>query len=360
MPIDARCMNLIVGVLKVNLIKVIAPGMLSTFQDLGRQNYQQFGMPVAGSMDKFAHKTANLLVGNDEAEAVLEMTIMGASLEFEEEAVIALTGADMSPKINGEISVGMWRSVHIKRGDKLSFGNVTNGCRCYMAISGGYDILEVLDSKSTYTRGGIGGYFGRGLKKGDVIGFNKGKLDLEKLLGRFIRAAHIPSYSNNIELRVILGPQEEAFTQKGIADFVSETYKISNECDRMGYRLDGKKIEHVASADVISDGIVSGAVQVPAHGNPIIMLSDCQTTGGYTKIAHVITSDLPKIAQSKAGDEVRFKAIDVDEAHSIYLENIKLLEQIKEELNQMKLVSEKNMRLRIFNKLFDVKVNEIL
>ncbi|WP_175438383.1 biotin-dependent carboxyltransferase family protein [Fusibacter sp. 3D3] len=340
-------------------IKVIAPGLFSTIQDLGRLNYQQYGMPVSGSMDKFAHHVANLLVGNAEHEALIEMTILGGTFIFEEDAVIAITGANMSPLINRAVEAEMWRSVHIKKGDQLSFGSAKMGCRTYLAIAGGFDVADTLESKSTYTRGGLGGYKGRAFKKDDEIGLKKHRLNLGHLEGRFIRAEHIPNYASDIVLNVVLGPQEDAFTAKGIADFFCETFKISNEFDRMGYRLEGKKIEHVDSADIISDGIVSGAVQIPAHGNPIIMLSDCQTTGGYTKIAHVITSDLPKLAQAKAGDSIKFKALDVNEAHEQYRKAMAKYEVIRAELETLRLAPERNLRLKLMDKIFNVKVNEI-
>ncbi|MBF4695249.1 5-oxoprolinase subunit C family protein [Fusibacter ferrireducens] len=340
-------------------IKVIAPGLFSTIQDLGRLNYQQYGMPVSGSMDHFAHKIANLLVGNAEDEALIEMTILGGQFEFKADVLVAITGANMSPMINGQLEVGMWRSVRIKKGDRLTFGPAHNGCRTYLAIAGGYEIENTLESKSTYTRGSLGGYKGRTFKKEDEIKLKTHKLKLENLEGRFVRAEHIPTYTSELELNVVLGPQEEAFTAKGIADFFSETFKITNEFDRMGYRLEGKKIEHVNSADIISDGIVSGAVQIPAHGNPIIMLSDCQTTGGYTKIAHVITVDLSKLAQAKAGDVIKFKALDIEEAHQLHRESAEKYEIIKAELDQFQLAPERNMKLKLMHKVFNVKVNEI-
>ena len=264
-------------------IKVINPGMYTTVQDLGRMGYQQYGVSVSGSMDQFAHRLANLLVGNDQNEAVLEMTIIGGTYTFEEDVFIAITGADMNPMLNSKTSVGMWRIVSVNKGDQIMFNAAKNGCRCYLAVAGGFDLPEVLGSKSTYVRGKLGGFEGRTLKKDDVIHINETNEDSKDLIGRFVDAKFIPKYEEMIELRVVLGPQDDAFTKKGISDFFSGKYKVSNEFDRMGYRLEGKEVEHLSSADIISDGIVKGAVQIPGQGKPIIMLADCQTTGGYTK-----------------------------------------------------------------------------
>lgn len=340
-------------------IRVINPGMYTTIQDLGRRDYQQHGMPVSGSMDEFAHGIANLLVGNKQSEAVLEMTILGGTYVFEEDTFIAITGADMNPIINGKHSVGMWRAVHVNKGDQIMFNAVKSGCRTYLSVAGGFDVPEVLGSKSTYVRGKLGGFKGRQLKKEDMIPLNKSYNMSENLAGRFIDVGFIPQYKEMIELRVVLGPQDDAFTRQGIADFFSATYKVSNEFDRMGYRLEGKKIEHISSADIISDGIVKGAVQIPGHGNPIIMLADCQTTGGYTKIAHVISSDLPKIAQAKAGDQIRFVAIDISEAHDVLKEKEKIIDEIILQFSQRKLKEEKDLKLKINNQSFTVKINEI-
>jgi len=340
-------------------IKVIKPGMYTTVQDLGRIGYQEYGMPVSGSMDHFAHRLANLLVGNAQDEAVLEMTIMGGTYQFKEDAFIAITGADMNPKLNGKRQIGMWRAVSLKKGDQISFGAVKAGCRSYLAVAGGFDLPLVMGSKSTYVRGRLGGLNGRQLMKDDELSLNQRKRSEEELKGRFVQARSIPVYERSVELRVVLGPQEDFFTKKGIADFFSSAYQVSKEFDRMGYRLEGKKVEHESSADIISDGIVRGAVQVPGHGNPIIMLADCQTTGGYTKIAHVITTDLWKIAQLKSGDKIRFKAVDVGEAHEILKMQEQSINEIIDGFNCKRLKEDKDLRLCINNKAFEVKVNEV-
>ncbi len=338
-------------------IRVNNPGMYTTVQDLGRKDYEQYGMPVSGSMDQYAHRVANLLVGNKESEAVFEMTILGATYTFEEDTVISITGANMMPMLNNKTQVGMWRSILICKGDTIKFNGAKSGCRCYLAIAGGIDVPKVMGSKSTYVRAQIGGFEGRPIKKEDMIAISES--ELVQLNGRFINSKYIPKYDKKIELRVVLGPQDDAFTKNGIEIFFNSIYKVSNEFDRMGYRLEGKKIEHEKPADIISDGIVKGAIQIPGHGNPIIMLSDCQTTGGYTKIAHVISSDLWKIAQAKSGDEIRFKSIDVYESHEIFKKQEQSIEEIKLQFGLMKLEKDKNLKLMINNKSFTVKINEI-
>jgi len=310
-------------------IRVINPGMYSTIQDLGRMEFQQFGVPTAGSMDTYAHRISNLLVGNPENSPVLELTAFGGTYEFGETTIISITGGDMSPKRNGCETLKMWRTLVMNAGDQLSFAGARKGFRTYVSVVGGFNVPSALKSKSTYVRARLGGVEGRQLKRDDFLEYHDVKFDPLELLGRFVRAHQIPVYENELILKVILGPQDDDFTRKGIADFFSNKYIVSSESDRMGYRLEGKKIEHVLSADIISDGIMKGAVQIPGHGNPIIMLSDCQTTGGYTKIAHVISSELWKIAQLKAGDSIQFKAVDIEEAHEILDRRSKTFEEIE-------------------------------
>lgn len=340
-------------------IEVLNPGMYSSIQDLGRVGYEKYGVPVSGSMDHYAHRLANILVGNEESASVLEMTMLGATLKFNQACVIAITGADMAPVMNDGVPVGMWRTVLINPGDTLKLGGVKSGCRSYLAVAGSFTTADVLGSASTYVRGKFGGHEGRPLKKGDALEVGAPTFGLESLQGRFIQADLVPHYEESLELRVTLGPQEEAFSREGIGTFFSSEYKVTSEFDRMGYRLEGDKVAHETSADIISDGIVRGAVQIPGHGNPIIMLSDCQTTGGYTKIAHVITSDLWKIAQAKAGDVIRFKHVDIDHAQDAFCDAEKTFEGVMNTLDKRKLGKDRDLKLSFLGKMFSVKVNEI-
>ena len=287
-------------------IKIISPGLLTLVEDSGRYGYQQYGVPVSGVMDTFSHRVSNILVGNDELEAVLEVTMMGPHIEFSDQMVIAVTGGNLSPELNGA-AIPMWESILVQKGDQLTFRGLKSGCRSYIAFSGGISVPDIMGSKSTYTRGNIGGYEGRALKTGDVLEIGTPRENLNKLSGRKTPAEFIPVYPNTIELKVTIGPQDDCFTPEGMQTFLSSIYDVTNEFDRMGYRLSGEKIQHVEGGDIISDGIAMGAVQVPGHGQPIIMLADRQTTGGYTKIANVIWTDLPKIAQAKPGDKIRFE-----------------------------------------------------
>lgn len=296
-------------------IRIQQPGLFTTVQDLGRWGYGQFGMSVAGAMDAYAMRVGNILLGNPENAPVLEMTLLGPSLIFDGNAYFTLTGADLQPSLNGQ-SIDMW-NVHLARsGDRLTFGGTSSGCRAYFAVAGGFDVLLVMGSASTYLRGTLGGYQGRALQAGDRLASKP--LSSPALPGFTLPKDKLPDYHDTI--RVILGPQDDAFTQEGLNTFFSAEYIVSPQADRMGYRLEGPQIEHADSADIISDGIALGAIQVPSHGQPIIMLADRQTTGGYTKIANVISVDIPSVAQKKPGDTLRFEQISIEDAQQLYRE----------------------------------------
>jgi len=305
----------------VSDVTVIKPGMLSTVQDSGRKGYQQYGVTVSGVMDAYAYRMANWLVGNQEGEAALEITLLGPTLEISRDMVVAVTGGDLGPKLNGS-PMAQWTGVAVQAGDAISFSGVKSGCRSIIAFSGGIQVQLLMGSRSTYTRGVIGGFKGRALRQGDVLTIGQTITAREKLLGRKGNPhSFLPiSSTEPLVVRVVPGPQEEAFTEEGLAAFYTESYQVSTESDRMGCRLTGTAIAHKTGADIISDGIAMGAIQVPGHGCPIVMMADRQTTGGYTKIANVITVDLPKMAQVKPGDHVRFKAVSVEKAQRLLLE----------------------------------------
>lgn len=296
----------------MKVIKIIEPGLLTTIQDNGRSGYQQFGMPVGGAMDIFSMQLANWLVGNHRFEAALEATLMGPKIEFNDTQRIAITGGNLLPQINGS-NVSNYTQLKVKKGDVLSFRGPVSGARTYIAINGGFKIPEVMGSKSTYLRAALGGYHGRQLVHGDIIQLNNTKLPNKRTLPEeFIKE----NYDTTI--RVILGPDQEMFTNQGIVTFLSRNYKITHQSDRMGYRLDGEKIEHSDKADIISSGLQLGTIQVPADGQPIIMMADRQTTGGYARIANAITVDIPKLAQLKPGDEVTFSKVPAQYAQQLY------------------------------------------
>lgn len=305
------------------------PGVLTTIQDEGRYGYEQFGMSPAGPMDGKAFRTANLLVGNSMGESALEATVLGPALRFDQDNVIALTGADMGPTLNGR-PCSMYQAVAVKAGDQLKLGAARTGCRSYLAFAGGLDVPQVMGSRATALQNQVGGYQGRKLAKGDVVGFRVPNPALP-----LPRIAPIPAPAGReVTIRVILGPQDDAFTEEGVRTFLSRPYTVSKDFDRMGCRLEGPVIQHKTDGNIISDGMVTGAIQVPTSGQPIIMLAERQTVGGYTKIATVIAADLPLVGQRKTGDVIRFQAVTVKEAHALWRAFHQELEGLKVRLEQ--------------------------
>lgn len=308
-------------------ISVINPGILTTIQDSGRYGYQELGIPVSGVMDDYNYRLANILVGNDLDEAVFETTYFGPMIKFNEDLIIAITGADMSAKIDG-VDAPMFETIKVKAGQTLQFGKLKEGIRGYIAFGGKIDVPVVNGSKSTHTKTKMGGIDGRALKAKDEIKIIKNK---NKTMRR-IPEKYIPHISRFNILRVVLGPQDDYFTEKGINDlFRSGGYQVTKDFDRMGIRLKGTAIEHKETADIISDGTNFGSIQVPANGQPIILVADRQTTGGYTKIGTVITPDLPKLAQMSFLDKVLFDEVSIEEAEKATREYKTNFEKIKEE-----------------------------
>jgi len=299
-------------------LEVLEGGMLTTVQDLGRYGYQRYGVPVAGAMDPCALQVANALVENSLDEAALETTIVGPTLRATESCLIAVTGADLSFRVNGR-PLPLWMAVFVRRGWIIEFGGRKTGCRAYLAVAGGIDVPPIMGSKSTYLRGGFGGFQGRALRGGDLIPVGQTAFHLPSLAGKEFPQGRIRGYSDAPEVHVVLGPQDDYFTEEGITTFLSSEYEVTPTSDRMGYRLQGPEIAHKGRADIISDGIVLGAVQVPADRQPIVLMADRQTTGGYPKIATVISADVPLLAQCMPGaSTVTFKAITVEEAQACY------------------------------------------
>ena len=299
------------------MITVLQPGLLSTIQDDGRQDYLAFGLPRAGVMDRYASRMANLLCGNPFSAAVIEMTIMGGAFSFERPCRIALCGADMGPRLNGA-AIDNWTAVEVSKGDLLETSYATSGCRSYLAVSGGFNVPVVMGSRSTYIRAAIGGVEGRALRKNDRIPL--GEMPPLPTGPRRLDPIFIPEYTDKIRLRIMLGPQEDLFHEDGIKTFLQGEYRVTDEADRMGYRLEGPAIRHLDKADIVSDALGRGAVQVPGSGQPIVMMSDCGTTGGYAKIATVIGADLWKLAQARPQDSVRFSRCTDQEAVAALLE----------------------------------------
>ena len=310
--------------------RVLKGGMLTTIQDLGRYGYQSQGFSVAGVMDARSFKIANLLIDNPENEAVLEITLIGPTLEFTSETIIAITGGDFSPTINGE-PAPMYTAIYMKKGDVLAFGSARTGTRGFIAFSSYLDVPVVMGSRCTNLKSGTGGFKGRKLIENDYIGFRIKRRYLPYFLSR-----HLPPESfdeTNATLRVVMGPQDDMFTKQGIETFLTEEYIVTSDFDRMGCRLEGPFIAANGKTDIISDGIAYGAIQVPSHGKPIVLLSDRQTTGGYAKIGAVISVDIPKLVQRKTDHKIRFRKVTVEEAQALYRAEVEELEDMRKAIH---------------------------
>lgn len=313
-------------------ISVVTPGLLTTVQDEGRIGYQQFGVSPAGPMDTQSFYLANILVGNRRSEGTLEMTFMGPTLAFEEDNIVAITGANMSPKLN-DIPIPMYQALLVKRGDTLAFSMTNgNGCRAYISFAGGLDIPIVMGSKSTLVRNQLGGINGRKLEKGDKIGFTEPITRLPNMGLRKLAPENFPK--KEVRLRVVTGPQDNDFSEEELRSFFWYGAEITNEFDRMGCRLEREiPLHHKGDGNIITDGIAFGSIQVPPNGQPIIMLADRQSTGGYSKIGTVISVDLPKLAQSISGYKVRFVRVGIQLAQELYIRRRNELKRLEDVLN---------------------------
>ncbi len=307
-------------------IRILKAGMMTTVQDMGRTGYQSQGFPVAGVMDVRSFQIANLLLDNPENEAVLEFTLIGPTLEFTSETLIAITGGDFQPMLNGE-PAPMYTALYINKGDVLKFGSARTGSRGYIAFSSYLKVPVVMGSRCTNMKSSIGGFKGSKLKEGDYIGFRIKRRYLPFFLSRHL---DLDEYDQEeAVIRVVMGPQDDMFSRQGIETFLNSEYTVTSDFDRMGCRLEGPFIARKENTDMISEGIAFGSIQVPAHGKPIILLADRQTTGGYPKIATVASVDIPKVVQRKTDHKLTFKAVCVEEAQALYLEAL-------EELNEMR------------------------
>ena len=278
-------------------------------------------------MDTFALRAGNALLGNDDNAACIEATVLGPRIELLADTRIAITGANVGPRLDKE-PIPMWQAVPVRKGSRLEFRSPKDGMRAYLAVDGGIDVPQVMGSRATYIKAAIGGVKGRPSRAGDILSAFAEEPSIQTSPGAFPTDA-IPKYGSSHELRVVLGPQSAAFTNRGIDTFLSRTYTVSIHSDRMGYRLEGEPIEHTVGPDVISDGTPLGSIQVPGDGQPIILLADRGTTGGYTKIATVISPDLSEVAQAMPGHTITFKSVSVDEAQAAYREQEDLLQSIR-------------------------------
>jgi biotin-dependent carboxylase-like uncharacterized protein len=294
------------------VIRVLDPGPLTTVQDLGRRGALRSGIPESGPVDHAAFVLANRLVGNPDAAAGLECTLVGPRLEIRRHGVVAATGAAMALTVNDR-EAPRWCAVRVRAGDVVRLGPAESGVRGYLAFAGGIDVPLVLGSRATYLRGTLGGYNGRALRRGDELSWGAGRPHA----ARRVRPASIPVYARDTTARVVLGPQADRFTAHGIRTFLEESYEMLPQSDRMGARLRGPAIGHARGHDIISDGVPLGGVQVVGDGQPIVLLVDRQSTGGYTKIATVCSFDIGRIGQVRPGERVRFAEVRVAEAHEL-------------------------------------------
>lgn len=305
------------------MISILKPGLLTTIQDLGRYGYQKDGVVVGGAMDTYSHRVANILVGNDENAPTIEMTLIGATIQFSRDSLIAITGGNLSPTIDNK-RLPMWRPILIRKNQILRFGECIDGCRAYLSLAGGIWIPKVLGSASTYARAKMGGWHGRPLKAGDQIPLG----DLQGLSKKIMEEVHlegspkwsIPPRNRTPFIRVIKGREFHAFTRESQNLLFNSEFQITPASDRMGYRLSGPALLLKEKKEMLSEAVDFGTIQVTSDGKPVILLADRQTTGGYPKIAHVISADLPILAQMKPGDRIRFKEVALEEAQALLRE----------------------------------------
>ncbi len=292
----------------VNALQVLSPGIQSTVQDLGRHGYGRYGVAPSGALDGFALRIANLLVGNREDEAGLETTLMGLTLQALTDMLVAVTGANLQLRLNGK-PLQMWCSHIICKGDVLTFSGAASGFRAYLSVGGGIGVPRIMGSKSTNLPSCFGGLHGRALQKDDILAVADPGENLS-LAERCLPPDWIPAYPARWTLRVLWGPQDHHFSAEGRQTFCSHAYMLSPDSDRTGIRLQGPAVHSRTdiAESIISEGVVAGAIQVPGDGQPIIILGET-VTGGYRKIATVISADLPLLGQMKPGDAVQFKAI---------------------------------------------------
>lgn len=315
----------------MNSITVLKPGAQTQLQDGGRFGWQRFGVPVGGAMDLWSHRVANLLAGNAEDEATLEILLMGPSLRFEAPACIALCGADLSAQVAGE-PLPMYERIQLPAGAQLDFGRRVNGLRCYLAVQGGWAVPPVMGSRSTFVRGGFGGFQGRALRKGDVLPIGGGRpapLPPAVLPDEVSVPVPLAAAQAVTPVRIVPGEHAALFSPEVHALMVQATYQLSPQSDRMGYRLEGPALPRLPGGELISEGVSFGTVQVPPDGQPIVLMAERQSAGGYPKIAHVASVDLPLLAQMAPRQALRFVPITLAQAQALHLERERQLQALR-------------------------------
>jgi antagonist of KipI len=311
-------------------LEVIEANGLATIQDLGRIGWKRFGVPSSGPMDVFAFRAANALAGNSAGQAVIEIGLGDITFRAQRDSVIAVAG------VGYELSVyiwdfPLWSSYYVRAGWMIRLRKMDFGMWAYLAIAGGIQSQPILGSSSTYLRGQLGGLQGRQLQIGDLIRAGNPSHLLNELAARTLPKENHPAYEDHPTVDVIMGPQQNYFTSESIEMFLSSEYAVSTASDRMGYRLEGLPLVHRKATELISEGMVFGAIQVPSSGQPIVMMADCPTTGGYPKIGTVANADLPLLAQCVPNkSRIRFRETTVTKAQKKYRELMSGLERIVE------------------------------
>ncbi len=308
------------------MIEVLQPGLLSTVQDLGRPGFRDGGVPPGGAADAVALRMANLLVGNEEGAAAIEMTLLGPRLCFARDALVAIGGAEMPATLDG-VPVPPWTPLRVRAGETLELGGARAGCRAYLACAGGIDVAPVLGSRSTYLPAAFGGFHGRALRPGDRLPLGEASPQAAVVLRAIEREGRArgiapwsvgpgarPALRPDAELLFLPGSHTAALTSTARAQLHGEWFRVSPQSDRMGCRLEGVPLALAAPLELSSEGVTPGTVQLPPGGAPIVLLADGGTTGGYPRVGHVATVDLPRLAQLRPGDRVRFRETTPGEA----------------------------------------------
>lgn len=306
--------------IKQPIIHVLHPGLFTTVQDLGRRGYQRFGVSVSGAMDPWALTVGNRLLGNPDRAAGLEITLHGPELLFEQALSIAITGADLSPTSDG-LAIPLWTVVTMKAGSRLQFGMRRQGARAYLTVAGGITGPLILGSLSTHVRSGLGGPAGRAVKKWDQFSVGPVARGAAPFIGRSLPEPYRPRYSRSPVVRVMPGPQSDHFAVAAVRLLTGSLYRVTPESDRMGYRLEGAELPHRASAEIVSEAVCAGSLQVPPNRQPILLMADCQPTGGYAKLATMISADRSLAAQLAPGDSLSFRMITAQQASEHFRSN---------------------------------------
>jgi len=305
----------------MSVIQVQSPGLLTTVQDLGREAFGPLGVSPSGAADAISLRLGNHLVGNAEGAAALEMTLLGGTFLFPHGAIISLTGSDFPATLDGS-PLALWTSFEVKPGQTLRVGSTRSGARSYLCVQGGIIVKPFLGSASTHLLSGLGGHQGRPLRKGDALQIGPATASFRK---KSITPQALQHLSPRKALRVTPGPQSDWFPESSRQLFYKSAYRVAEDSNRMGLRLEGQHIAQRSSGEMITEGVSIGAVQIAAGGLPIILFVEQQTTGGYAKIANVISADLHSLGQLRPRDEIRFERVDWDAARALLLEQEQLL-----------------------------------